>query len=366
MNKEFLLNYLKTDSPSTFEVESQKTWIEYISNFITDIKSDNYGNTYATLYSKNQDINQTVNRFKVVIDAHCDEIGWIISSIDDDGYLRVKRNGGTDNQITPSTNVKIITDNKDENDLFIKIKGTFGTTPIHLKDKDKEYKPTQENIYIDVLANSKDEVKEMGIEIGNYVVFDRTPEIINDKYIVGKSLDDKVGGFIIAEVLRRLVEENIQLPYDLYVVNSVQEEVGLRGSKMITDTIKPDVAIVFDVHFDTNTPNIDNKKFGNTKMGDGLIFRNGADVHPILLKLMKSVAKESNFNYKIIIGGAGGTNTAAYNLSNGGVVTSTISVPLRYMHTPNEIVSLNDIEMTINYYVELLKNIEYNHNFKLV
>lgn len=359
MNKEFLLNYLKTDSPSTFEVESQKTWIEYISNFVTDIKSDNYGNTYATLYSKNLDINHTLDRYKVVIDAHCDEIGWVVSSIEEDGYIRVKKNGGIDLQITPSTNIKILTDNG-------KINGVFGTTPIHLKDKDKEYKPTIENIFIDVFANSKDEVKEMGIEVGNFVVFDRNPEIINDKYVIGKSLDDKVGGFIIAEVLRTLVEQNIELPYDLYVVNSVQEEVGLRGSKMITDTINPDVAIVFDVHFDTSTPNVDDKKFGKTKMGDGLIFRTGSDVHPNLMKLMKKVTVESKVDYKLIVGGSGGTNTAAYNLSNGGVVTSTISIPLRYMHTPNEIVSLNDIQVSIDYYVELLKNIEYKHNFKLV
>lgn len=362
MNKKFLLDYLNTDSPSTYEVEAQKTWIDYVSKFVTDIKSDNYGNTYATILSKNQE----TDRYKVVIDAHCDEIGWVVSSIESDGYLRVRRNGGTDNEITPSTNIKIITDNKNDDGVNIKIKGVFGTTPIHLKDKETPYKPTQENIYIDVFASSKEEVEEMGIEVGNYVVFDRTPEIINEKYIIGKSLDDKVGGIIIAEVLRRLVEENIELPYDLYVVNSVQEEVGLRGSKMITEVINPDVAIVFDVHFDTNTPNVDKSKYGNTKMGEGLIFRSGFDVHPTLLKLMKTVSKQNDYEYKVIIGGAGGTNTAGYNLSNGGVITSTISVPLKYMHTPNEVVLLEDMQMSINYYIDLLKNIEYKHNFKLV
>lgn len=361
MNKEFLKKYLNTDSPSTFEVEAQKAWMEYLNDSCDSITTDNYGNTYATIYSKEM----TEKRYNVVIDAHCDEIGWMISSIDSDGFIRVKRNGGTDNEITPSTNVRIITDNKDENGNFIKYKGVFGTTPIHLKDK-KQFEPTQENIYIDVFATSKEEVEQMGIEIGNYVVFDKECEIINDKYVMGKSLDDKVGGFIIAEVIKRINDEKIELPFDLYAVNSVQEEVGLRGSKMITDKINPDVAICFDVHFDTNTPNIDKSKFGDTKMGEGLIFRNGYDVHPHLLKLMKNVAKEKEINYKIIVGGAGGTNTAGYNLSNGGVVTSTISIPLRYMHTPQEIVLLDDIELTINYYIELLKNIKYEHDFKLV
>ena len=355
MNKEFLKKYLNTDSPSTFEVGAQKVWIEQVSKYSDMIESDNFGNVFA--YKKS--LNDNIDRYRVVIDAHCDEIGWVVSSIDSDGFLRVKRNGGTDNEITPSTNVKILTDSGK------KIKGVFGTTPIHLKDKE-QFKPTQENIYIDVFATSKKEVEEMGIEIGNYVVFDRDVEIINDKYIIGKSLDDKIGGFIIAEVLKKIKEEDIKLPYDLYVVNSVQEEVGLRGAKMITETIKPDLAICFDVHFDTNTPNIDKSKYGDTKMGNGLIFRSGYDVQPNVLKFMKKVANENNYKYNVIIGGAGGTNTSGYNLSNGGVLASTISIPLRYMHTPNEVVLLEDIELTINYFVDLLKNIEYKHNFKII
>ena len=362
MNKEFLLKYLNTDSPSTFEVEAQRTWIDYVAPYAHKLKTDNFGNAYAVI--KKKDRNEP--SFKVVIDAHCDEIGWVVSSIDNDGFIRVKRNGGTDNEITPSTNIKIITDNKNENGETIKIKGVFGTTPIHLKDSKDTYKPTVDNIYIDVLASTKEEVSEMGIEIGNYIVFDRQAEILNDKYVIGKSLDDKVGGFIIAEVLRRIVEEKVELPYDLYVVNSVQEEVGLRGAKMITDTIKPDLAICFDVHFDTNTPNIDKGKYGDTKMGNGLIFRSGYDVQPNVLKFMKTVAKKHDYKYNVIVGGAGGTNTAGYNLSNGGVLASTISIPLRYMHTPNEVVLLEDIELTINYFIDLLKNIEYKQNFKIV
>jgi putative aminopeptidase FrvX len=217
-----------------------------------------------------------------------------------------------------------------------------------------------------VLATSKEEVLKMGIEIGNCVVFDRKPEILNDKYVIGKALDDKIGGFVISEVLRHLKEKNIELYYDLYVVNSVQEEVGVRGAKMITETIEPDVAICFDVCFDTNTPLIDKAKYGDFKMGDSVIFRQGFDVHPNLLKLMKETANEYNIPYKISVGGGGGTNTVSYNLSNGGVVTSTICTPLRYMHTNNEIVLLDDIKNSIDYLVHLLCNIENNHNFKLI
>lgn len=350
MNKEFLLKYLNTDSPSTFEKEAQQVWLNEVSHLADEIIKDNYGNVVLKINGTNSD-------YKVVIDAHADEIGWVVKSISDDGYISVQRNGGTDNDITPGTNVRILTSTN-------KIKGFFGWLPIHLKKSENPDKPTNENIFIEVGASSKEEVEKLGIEIGNFIVVDREAEFLNDKYILGKSLDDKIGGFIHAEVLSKLKSNNIKLPYDLYIVNSVQEEVGLRGAKMIAETIKPDVAICFDVTFDTNTPLIDKSKHGNYKMGEGLVFRQGADVHNNLLKLMKDIAKLNNMDYKVQVGGSGGTNTYSYYLSNGGVVTSTLSIPLRYMHTQNEMVMLEDIEKSVDFYIELLKNIEYKHDFK--
>lgn len=356
MDKKFLLDYLNTDSPSTNEVEAQKAWIEQVKGLSDEIITDNYGNTVAKVLNDSM----TTNRFKVVIDAHCDEIGWLISRITDNGFIYVKRNGGTDNTITPGQRIKIMTEESG------KIKGFFGWIPIHLKDREKPEKATEDNIYIDVAATSKEEVEAMGIEVGNYVIVDREAEIMNDKYVVGKSVDDKIGGFIHSEVLKRLKEENIKLPYDLYVVNSVQEEVGLFGAKMITETIKPDIAVCFDVCFDTNTPMIKKDKFGDFKMGEGVVFRQGKDTHINLVRHMKKVARANEIPFKMSVGGGGGTNTFSYYLSNGGVVTSTLSIPLRGMHTPNEMIDLDDVETSINYYIELLKSIEFEHNFKLV
>ena len=319
MDKKFLLDYLNTDSPSTNEVEAQKAWIEQVKGLSDEIITDNYGNTVAKVLNDSM----TTNRFKVVIDAHCDEIGWLISRITDNGFIYVKRNGGTDNTITPGQRIKIMTEESG------KIKGFFGWIPIHLKDREKPEKATEDNIYIDVAATSKEEVEAMGIEVGNYVIVDREAEIMNDKYVVGKSVDDKIGGFIHSEVLKRLKEENIKLPYDLYVVNSVQEEVGLFGAKMITETIKPDIAVCFDVCFDTNTPMIKKDKFGDFKMGEGVVFRQGKDTHINLVRHMKKVARANEIPFKMSVGGGGGTNTFSYYLSNGGVVTSTLSIPLR-------------------------------------
>lgn len=352
MDKEFLLKYLNTDSPSTFEVEGQKTWLKELEPFVDEVIKDNYGNVVLRIKGT-----EKKPRTKVVIDAHADEIGWIVQSIGDDGFIKVSRNGGTDNDITQGTQVKIFTDKG-------KVKGFFGSTPIHLKDNGDTKKLKQEDLFIDVGALTKDDVKALGIDVGCFVVVDRVAEIVNDKFVVGKSLDDKIGGFIHSEVIKKLHLEKIKLPYDLYIVNSVQEEVGLRGARMITDTIKPDIAICFDVTFDTTSPGIDKGKHGDFKVGDGVVFRQGSDVHNNFLKLMKDVANENEMKYKIQVGGSGGTNTFSYYLSNGGVVASTLSIPLRYMHTQNETVLLEDIQSAVDFYIKLLQKIENNHNFK--
>lgn len=361
MNKKFLIDYLNTDSPSHNEIEAQRAWVRELAKTVNDheLITDNYGNV-AVLFKKTAVPNLSDEPLKVVIDAHCDEIGWVVSRITEDGFIYVKRNGGTDNDITPAQRVKIMTDSGE------KINGFFGWIPIHLKERDekKVKKPTEDTIFIDVCARSREEVEAMGIDLGDHVVVNREAEIIDDKYVVGKSLDDKIGGFILMEVMRFLTDNNIKLPFDLYVVNSVQEETGLRGAHMITQTIKPDVAICFDPCFDTNTPMIDKDKFGDFKLGDGVVFRKGKDVHINMFRLMKKVANDNDINYKASIGGGGGTNTNSYNLSNGGVVSSTISIPLRYMHTPNEMVQISDIEVAIEYIVQLLLNIEHNHDFK--
>jgi putative aminopeptidase FrvX len=355
MNKDFLIKYLKTDSPSTYEKEAQQAWCDRIReiNPSANIKSDVYGNVYLYINGTGY-MNQ-----KVVIDAHADEIGWVIKSIDDNGFIYLSRNGGVDSEISPGTAVKILTDTK-------KVKGFFGWIPIHLKDRNNSPKPTIDNTWIDIGATSKKEVEEMGVDVGNYVVVDRDPEIINDKYVCSKAIDDKIGGFILSEVYEKLIKEEIVLPYDLYIVNSVQEEVGLRGATMITETIKPDIAICFDVCFDTNTPMLDKKNHGDYKMDDKLVLRQGNDVHPMFLKSMKEIAKNYDFDYKLAVDPGGGTNTFSYYKSNGGVVAGTVSIPIRYMHTPNEMASLASIEEVIEYYIALLQNIEEKDEYKFI
>jgi len=363
-----MLNYLKTDSPSTYEVEAQKFWLREAGQYGDEFGSDIYGNAFVIYKTKNKFRGSAEipkeHIMKVVVDAHCDEISWVVKSIDDNGLIRVLRNGGTDNDITIGQKIKIII-NKLDDDKHIKIPGFFGWIPIHLKKKEKPDKPNNDNLFIDIGVSSKDEAINLGVDIGNFIVMDREPEILNGKYIVGKSLDDKIGGIITMNLIRKLYDDEVELPFDLYLVNSVQEEIGLRGAKMITNTIKPDVAICFDPTFDTNTPLINKKIDGDYKLGDGLVFRQGGDVNHKLLSLMKEISRRHGHPYKVCVGGAGGTNTTAYNISNGGIPSAIASIPLRYMHTPNEMVDINDVKIATDFLVDLLMSIEDNHNFKL-
>jgi len=355
MDKKFLLEYLNTDSPSTLEVEAQKLWIKELEKYVDEVITDDYGN--VALLIKGTNHKKDSKNYKVVIDAHADEIGWVVKSIEDDGFIKVHRNGGTDNDITQGTSVKVMTKSG-------KISGFFGSPAIHLKDHESKEKVKIENLTIDVGAFTKKEVEKMGIVVGDFVVVNRPAEILNKTMVVGKALDDKIGGFIHSEVIKKLKKDNIKLPYDLYIVNTVQEEVGLCGARMITNTIQPNVAVCFDVTFDTSTACIDKSKHGDYKIGEGLVFRHGYDVHNNLLELMRNVADDNKIDYKIQVGGSGGTNTYGYYLSNGGVVTSTLSIPLRYMHTQNEVVKLSDVKTSIKFYIKLLQKIKNNHSFK--
>lgn len=352
MNKIFLQKYLETNSPSTFEKEAQEIWKDYMSNFTSNFIIDNYGSVAAIIKSKSN----LDNPYKVVIESHCDEVHFLVNNITDNGLIYVS-GVGIDFSLVPGLPVNIMGSKG-------LVKGFFGWPPIHLNKGDDKVTPSVEKMFIDIGVSNKDDVYDLGIDIGDFIVFDRKPDI-TDTIITSKSLDDKIGGFIITEVVKELFEQNIELPYDLYIVNTVQEEVGLRGARMITETIKPDVAICIDVCHDTTNPLLNKSKVGDYKIGEGIVLSQAPAIHRKLLNLMKKVAKDNDIKYKMIVsGGSTGTDTDMYTLSNGGVISSLISIPVKYMHTPNEMASIEDVKTAIKFYVELLKNINYQHDFK--
>ncbi|MEM6724289.1 MAG: M20/M25/M40 family metallo-hydrolase, partial [Bacteroidota bacterium] len=245
------------------------------------------------------------------------------------------------------------------------VKGIFGWPAIHTRKNAKEDVPTIKNIFIDVGAKNKEEVLDMGIHVGCVITYPDEFMKLNDRFYVGRALDNRVGGFCIAEVARLLKENKVELPYSLYVVNSVQEEVGLRGAQMVAHTIKPNVAIVTDVTHDTTTPMLKPVELGDIKAGKGPSLTYGPAVHNKLLDLIIETAESNKIDVqREAASRSTGTDTDAFAYSNGGVPSALISIPLRYMHTTVESAHKDDVEGVIRLIYETLLRIKENHNFK--
>ncbi len=348
----FLQKYLNNASPTGFEAPGQKMWLEYLKPYIDDWKLDNYGTAYGIV--------NPGQKYKVVIEGHADEISWFVHYISDTGFISVVRNGGSDHLIAPSKRVNIHTKKGI-------VKGVFGWPAIHVRKGSDGNKmtPNMENIFIDVGAANKKEVESMGIHVGCVITYEDEMMILNDKFYVGRALDNRIGGFCIAEVARLLKKNKVKLPYSLYIVNSVQEEVGLRGAEMIANTIKPDVAIVTDVTHDTHTPMMNKKKLGDVKCGRGPSVTYAPAVHNNLLDLIINTAEKHKIPVQREASSRRtGTDTDAFAYSNEGVPSALISLPLRYMHTTVEMADKDDVEYVIRLIYETLLNIKKNHNFK--
>lgn len=345
----FLEKYLNNASPTGFEAEGQKLWLSYIKPYIDEYQVDTYGSVAAV-------INPTA-KYKVVIEAHADEISWFVHYITKDGYIYVRRNGGSDHQIAPSKRVNIYT----EKGI---VKAVFGWPAIHTRGT-KEEAPTLKNITLDVGAADDKEVKKMGINVGDVVTYEDEFMILNKKYFVGRALDNRIGGFMIAEVARLLKERKVKLPFALYIVNAVQEEIGLRGAEMMTQSIKPNVAIVTDVCHDTTTPMINKVEQGEVVGGKGPCLTIGPAVQNNLLKLIKKTADENKIPFqRLAASRSTGTDTDAFAYSNGGVASALISLPLKYMHTTVETAHKQDVENVIELIFHSLQNIKSNHDFR--
>lgn len=349
--KKFLREYLSNASPTGFETKGQKLWIDYITPYVDEWHTDVYGTAYAIV--------NPGKKYKVVIESHADEISWYVNYISDKGYIHVIRNGGSDQSIAASRRVSIHTKKGI-------IRGVFGWPAIHVRrGKDLNLAPTLENIFIDIGAKDKKEVEALGVHIGCVVTYDDPYEEINKKCFIARALDNRLGGYCMAEVARKLFIDKIKLPYSLYIVNSVQEEVGLRGAQMIAETIRPDVAIVTDVTHDTHTPLIDPKQEGDVRLGDGPALTYAPSVHRVLLDLIEEAATINNIPFQRVASSRStGTDTDAFAYAIGGIPSALISIPLRYMHTTVEMAHIDDVDHLISLVVATLQMLKPGHNFK--
>ncbi len=345
----FLEKYLNNPSPTGFESEGQKLWLKYISPYIDEYFTDNYGSVVGVINPE--------AKYKVVIEAHADEISWFVHYITSDGFIYLRRNGGSDHMIAPSKRVNIHT----EKGI---VKAVFGWPAIHMRSQ-KEETPSLKNIFLDCGCSSKKDVEKLGIHVGCVVTFEDEFMLLNKNRYVGRALDNRMGGFMIAEVARLLKEEKITLPFGLYIVNSVQEEIGLRGAEMIAHRIKPDVAIITDVCHDTHTPMVDKIENGDLKSGEGPVLTYGPAVQNNLLKQIIHTAEKSKIPFqRAAASRSTGTDTDAFAYSNEGVSSALISLPLRYMHTTVEMVRKEDVENTIRLIKETLLTIKDGQDFR--
>ena len=244
------------------------------------------------------------------------------------------------------------------------VKGVFGWPAIHTRKNDKEEAPKPDNIFIDCGCKTKDDVEKLGVHVGCVITYPDEFHILNGDKFVCRALDNRMGGFMIAEVARLLKENKKTLPFGLYIVNSVQEEIGLRGAEMITQTIKPNVAIVTDVTHDTTTPMIEKKVQGDLEMGKGPVIAYAPAVQQKLRDLITDTAEAKKIPFqRNALSRATGTDTDAFAYSNGGVASALISLPLRYMHTTVEMVHREDVENVIKLIYESLLNIKEGETF---
>ncbi len=339
----FLKNYINNPSPTGFESSGQKLWIEYLKPHVDSYFTDPYGTAVGVINANAP--------FKVVIEAHADEISWFVNYISPEGLIYLKRNGGVDHQIAPSMRV-LIHGKKGA------VKAVFGWPAIHTRMSNTDAKETQpkvDNLFLDCGARNKKEVEALGVHIGAVATYEEGYEELAYDYLIGRAFDNRIGGFMIAEVARLLKANKKKLPFGLYIVNAVQEEIGLRGAEMIARRIKPDIAIITDVTHDTTTPMINKMIEGECSCGKGPSLTFGPAVHNKLLDIVQAAAVKNKIPVQYhTVSRSTGTDTDSFAYANDGCPSVLISIPLRYMHTTVEMLHKADIEDTIKLIYETL------------
>jgi len=349
MNKEsldFFKKLMLAPSPSGFEGPAAKVFREYLKPHVEEIKSDIMGNSIAVINKKAS--------LKIMLAGHIDQVGLIVNHISDQGFIYFDKIGGINLGILLSSRVAIHTNNGI-------ILGIIGAKAVHqLEDEEKKQVPKMENMFIDCGFKSKEEAVK-NVSIGDSITFVSSFEKLKNDLVVSAGFDDKMGSFIVAEILKNLAGENINV--SVYGVATVQEELGLRGAKTAAYSINPQAGIAFDVGFAWH-PGIDKQKWGEVEIGKGPVITRGANINPVIFDLLVKTAKNNNIPYQIdASGGATGTDANLMQVSKEGMATALISVPLRYIHSSNEVLSLADIENAIKLGILFLKELKGNEDF---
>jgi len=347
----FLEQLLDAPSPSGYEQPAQRVFREYVTPYCDDISTDVMGNVFARVAGKGKDLP------RVMIVGHTDEIGLQIKYVDDRGFLYFAAVGGVDAHLTPGKRVNIHT-------AAGPLPGVIGKKPIHLMDaKDRDTVVKLEAQYIDIGAKDKKEAQKL-VRVGDAVTFESSFTRLHGDRVASRGFDDKAGCFVVAEVLRLVKASGKKLNVDLYGVSSVQEEIGLRGGTTSCYSVNPDVGICVEVDFATDQPDVEKKHNGEVGLGKGPILARGANINPHLFELLSSAAEKEKIDIQHTASPrATGTDANVMQISRGGVATALVKIPLRYMHTSVETVSLGDLEQAAKLIVAALGKIASREEF---
>ncbi|MGN0836231.1 MAG: M20/M25/M40 family metallo-hydrolase [Akkermansia sp.] len=349
---EFLSAYLDNASPTGMEMEGQRLWAAYIAPYTDEQHCDAYGSAWAVLRSEQP------GAPTLMLDAHADEIGFTIRYIDDKGFARVDRLGGTDTAIARGRRVRFTgTDGE--------VIGVIGNTAIHIRD-DGDKAPKIWELYIDFGCDSREEVEALGIRVGTTGVYCDGPLLLNDgKRLVCRALDDKLCGFINAQVARALHEQGIKPAWNIVFANSIQEEIGCIGASMVAYNLRPDAAICIDVTHATDSPGLDKNRYGDVCLGKGGVLCFGPTCHPNLNARIERVVDAAGIPMQYeSTGRFTGTNTDFVYRTRAGVPSASLSLPLRYMHSPVETADMGDVQSIVDLLVAFIRDLRVEDDFR--
>lgn len=348
----FLKSLLETPAPTGFEMPVQRVWADWLRPHASQVECDAYGSTWAVVEGESDRI--------VMLEAHADEIGYMVKYIDENGFLRLDRVGGSDAATGRGRRLSIL------GDMGV-VKGIIGNTAIHLRrdSKDGEKAPEVHDLWVDVGASNPDEVAELGIRVGHPAVYQDGPMEMANKRIVSRALDNRIGSYIIAQVLHKVAAAKRKPAFTLVCLNAVQEEVGGHGAVMATYRLKPDVCLCLDVTHATDTPGIEAEKFGKVKLGGGPTLTHGTANHPLVVKRLMELADAKDIPVQHESSGRfTGTDTDKIFPVRKGVPSALVSLPLRCMHSVVETAHLDDIDRTIRLLAKFVMSLGADDSFE--
>ncbi len=347
----FLLDILNTPSPTGFEVAGQRKWAAWVSQFSDRVENDAYGTAWATLEGSDS------KGKRLMFEAHADEIGYMVKHVTEDGYLYVDRVGGSDAATGRGRRVDILGDKG-------VVRGIIGNIAIHIRDRENEKAPQVHELAVDIGVSSATEVAKAGIRVGHVMVYSDAAEFIGPNKLMGRALDNRIGGFIIAEVMARLSKGKKRIASTAIAVNAVQEEIGGNGAAMVAHRLMPDLAIVLDVTHATDSPGVSKEKHGKVKLGEGPTLTHGSANHPNIVKRLIDVAEKSKIKIQHESSSRfTGTDTDVIFIQREGIPSALVSLPLRYMHSVVEMCHVDDVLATIDLLVAFAESVKTTDSF---